>query len=128
MTAANSPECSPTVLPGDGVIEARRIRKGAVTALICVIAAAFICIAYEFAARQHHHIVADHYDMAAWKAGPRTQPPPTPRFHIEITPLPQRPPQRPPVKIEATPPPPPPPSECPFPFDYKIFVGPRPRC
>jgi hypothetical protein len=35
---------------GTGVIEARRVRKAAVTALICAVAAAVICIASLFAA------------------------------------------------------------------------------
>jgi hypothetical protein len=89
------------------VIEARRLRKGPVTALICAIAVAVVCVTAEFAirhdrivaARQHQHTTADPYDMSSWMAHTNSMraPPPKPRFRIEITPLPQPPPHRPPA-------------------------------
>jgi hypothetical protein len=61
----------------DGV-EARRLRKGAVTALICAVATAVICIANLLAARQHNNRLAASYTAPPWAVRP-----PTPRHLID---------------------------------------------
>jgi hypothetical protein len=59
---------------GDGVIEARRIRKGAVTALICAVATAVICIANLLAARQHNARITAPYAVPPWAVRSPTPP------------------------------------------------------
>jgi hypothetical protein len=79
----------------DGV-EARRLRKGAVTALICAVATAIICIANLLAAGQHNNRIAAPYAVPPWAVRL-----PTPPRKIEPPPASVLPRSRAPQPINA---------------------------